>query len=206
MDDREAYEILRHLTSPIVAVTTRRGEKRNGMIANSAIRASLVPGRQRVAVYVFKRHLTHELVAATGRFALHVLSRDQWDEVWRLGFFSGRDRDKLDGLPVRTGASGLPILVRSFAWMECRVVNAMDAGPSTFFLGDVEDVGRGEGADVLDSAHFRTHLPAEWREPYLRNLAEAQKRAAAWSEPLDDRYWGELRASAGPGAGAESGR
>lgn len=194
MDEREAYEILRSLTSPIVALTVRHGEKLNGMIANSAIRASLVPGRQRVAVYVFKRHLTHEMLVATGRFCLHIASRDQWEEVGRLGFASGRDGDKLSGLPYRLSEGGLPILTRAWAWMECRVVNAMDAGPSTFFLGDVEEVGRGSGEEILDSAWFRSHMPAGWREPYLRNLAEAQRFAADWSEPLDDRTWLTLQA------------
>jgi flavin reductase (DIM6/NTAB) family NADH-FMN oxidoreductase RutF len=37
------YLMLRHLTSPVVAITSAAEGRKNGMIANSAQRASLVP-------------------------------------------------------------------------------------------------------------------------------------------------------------------
>ncbi|MFQ5690968.1 MAG: flavin reductase family protein [Gemmatimonadota bacterium] len=196
LSPEEGYEVLRRLTSPLVAVTCRLGEKLNGMVANSAIRASLVPGQQRVALYVFKRHLTHEIMARTGRFVLHLLSRDQWDEIWALGFDTGRGRDKLDGLPYRLSREdGLPILTRCWAWMECRVINVMDTGSSTFFMGQALRMGRGSGGELMDSGYFREHMPEEWGEVYLRNLREAQRMSAAMPE-MDDRPWRELNARA----------
>src|SRR6266566_2267512 len=41
----ETYQLLRSLTSPVVAITSERAGKRNGMISDSAVRASLVPER-----------------------------------------------------------------------------------------------------------------------------------------------------------------
>lgn len=198
MDEQETYELLRELTSPIVAVTTRRGPKLNGLIVNSAIRASLVPGRQRVAFYVFKRHLTHELLAASGRFALHILSRTQWEDVRELGFYSGRERDPFEKVPHRlSDETGLPILRRSYAWMECRVVNAMDAGSSTFFMGEIEGIFRGEGEAVMDSDFFRANMPEEWRDDYVENLREVQRWAADLeAEGMDTRHWEELQREA----------
>lgn len=194
MDPDESYQIMRNLTSPLVALTTRRGDKRNGMISNSAVRASLVPGRPRVANYVFKRHLTHDLLVETGRYVLHLLARDQWEEIGALGFRSGREEtDKLDGLPVDETEDGLPVLVRSVAWMECRVVNVMDAGASTFFMGEVQRVVRGEGEQLMDADYFRANLPEEWREPYRRNLRDAQAWAAEHEPELDDSPWQRLR-------------
>jgi len=194
VDDRQAYEILRNLSSPIVALTCRRGEKLNGMNANSAIRASIVPGGQRVASYVFKRHLTHEILAETGRYVLHLLSRDQWDEIWALGFQSGRDADKLEGLEHRLSEeTRLPILTRCCAWMECEVANIMDAGASTFFMGDIVGMGRGSGKRVMDSDHFRSHMPDEWREPYRENLEAVQAWAADHQPAVEDRPWRDLR-------------
>lgn len=195
MDDREVYEILRNLTSPIVAVTCRRGDRLNGLIVNSVIRASLVPGRQRVANYVFKRHLSHDMIAATGRYCLHILARDQWDAVWELGFFSGRERDKLERVPHRLSEeTGLPVLRRSWAWMECEVVNAMDAGSATFFMGEIRRIFRGEGEEVMDSDWFRANMPEEWRDRYLANLEEVQEWAAdVEADGMETAYWEELR-------------
>lgn len=197
MDDASAYEILRNLSSPIVALTCREGEKMNGMIANSAIRASIVPGRQCVANYVFKRHLTHDILVRTGRYVLHLVARDQWDEIWALGFQSGRDADKFERLDVSlTEETRLPVLPGAYAWMECAVVNVMDAGASTFFMGEISRVERGTGERWMDSDHFRRHMPESWREPYLRNLEDVQAWADRHAAAIDDRPWRELRSEA----------
>jgi flavin reductase (DIM6/NTAB) family NADH-FMN oxidoreductase RutF len=197
VDDQTAYDILRNLTSPMVAITCRRGDRLNGLIVNSVIRASLVPGKQRVANYVFKQHFSHDIIAATGQYALHILSREQWDEIWELGFHSGRERDKMQKVPHRlAGESGLPILRRAYAWMECEVVNAMDAGSSTFFMGEIRRIRRGEGEEVMDSDHFRANMPEEWRDVYLENLEAVQEWAAAHEDEMDTRFWRALREEA----------
>ena len=56
-----AYPLLRHLTPPVVAVTTTADGERNGMIANSAQRASLVPALPRISLYVSKVNHSHDL-------------------------------------------------------------------------------------------------------------------------------------------------
>lgn len=190
----ESYRILRNLSSPLVAVTTRRGDERNGMIANSAVRASLVPGRQRVAHYVFKRHLTHEHLVETGRYVLHLLARDQWEEIRALGFRSGREEDdKLAALPVSETRDGLPVLPRSVAWMECRVVNVMDAGASTFFMGEIDRMERGSGDEIMDGDFFRENMPDAWREAYRENLRAVQEWAAEHEPEVDDGPWRRLQ-------------
>src|SRR5690606_25571142 len=131
------YPLLRHLTLPVVAITTSAAGRRNGMIANSAQRASLVPTHPRISVYISKTNHSHDIAYASGAFVAHLLRRDQWDVIWQLGLQSGRDVDKLAGLDLATGKTGVPWLTDCLAAFECRVVNAMDAGAATFFLGDV---------------------------------------------------------------------
>src|SRR5690606_7251582 len=100
-----------HLTTPEVAVTTSAGGRRNGMISNSAQRASLVPSVPRISLYVSKINLTHDLIYASGVFGIHLLRNDQWDLIWKLGLESGRTHDKLEGLELRIGQTGCPLLV-----------------------------------------------------------------------------------------------
>src|SRR5437667_3100459 len=104
----ETYQLLRNLTSPIVAITCERGGKRNGMISDSAVRASIVPAIPRVSVYIHKFNLSHDVIFETGRFALHLLRNDQFDMIHRLGFTSGRARDKLADVPHHQGTLGVP--------------------------------------------------------------------------------------------------
>ncbi|MGD0485136.1 MAG: flavin reductase family protein [Gemmatimonadales bacterium] len=182
MDPGQSYELLRHLTTPVVAITSARGEKRNGMISDGAVRLSIAPDVPRLLVQINKWHLTHEIVSETGRFALHLLHEGQTDVVAKLGFSSGRESDKLADLPHRIGVTGCPILGDCYAWFDCTVINRMDTGISTCFLGQAMEVGRGRGDAVLEPARLRDSLPAEHRALFERNLAVAQEQARqmAW--------------------------
>src|SRR5258705_9977388 len=163
----QIYQLLRNLTSPVVAITSERGGKRNGMIADSAVRASIVPAIPRVSVYIHKFNYSHDLIFETGRFVLHLLRDDQFELIHCLGFASGRARDKLADVPHRLGTLGVPVLDDCYAHFECRVANVMDTGSSTCFLGDVVDVGHGAArsatGSVMTAAHFRANMPPEWR-------------------------------------------
>ncbi|HEY6808442.1 MAG TPA: flavin reductase family protein [Gemmatimonadales bacterium] len=193
----QVYQLLRNLTSPVVAVTTEHGGKRNGMILDSAIRASIVPSIPRIAVYIHKFNLSHDLVFASGHFVLHLLRTDQYDLIHRLGFFSGRDRDKLADIPHRVGALGAPVLDDCFAHFECRVANVMDTGSSTCFLGDVVAVGFGKEnaarGEVMTAGYFRAHLPSDWRPDYERLLKRAQDDAEGRSRRINAVIWRDLQ-------------
>src|SRR3989454_3148098 len=154
----QIYQLLRNLTSPVVAITSARGGRRNGMIADSAVRASIVPSIPRASVYIHKFNYSHDLIFETGRFVLHLLREDQFELIHRLGFASGRTRDKLADLPHRPGTLGVPVLDDCYAHFECRVANVMDTGSSTCFLGDVVDVGHGAARGATGSDRKSTRL------------------------------------------------
>jgi flavin reductase (DIM6/NTAB) family NADH-FMN oxidoreductase RutF len=193
----DTYQLLRNLTSPVVAITSERDGKPNGMILDSAIRASIVPTIPRVAMFIHKFNTSHDMIFDSGRLALHLLKRDQFDLIHWLGFFHGKDKDKLADIPHHKGQSGVPVLDECYAHFECRVINAMDSGSSTCFLCDVERVGYGAsaslpaGAEVMTAEYFRANLPAAWRDDYLRLLGVAQEFARERS--------GDIRAVAWPG-------
>ena len=189
------YQLLRNLTSPVVAITAQRNGKENGMISDAAVRASIVPMVPRVSVYIHKFNYSHDMIFETGRFAMHLLHTKQLDVVRRLGFVSGRDRDKLTGLPHHRGVLGVPVLDECFAHFECSVANVMDTGSSTLFLGDVVAVGCGAAAgleprgELLTATYFRANMPAEWRIEYEAKLKDAQQVAAEMSRNIKPVVW-----------------
>ena len=193
----QVYQLLRNLTSPVVAITCERVGKRNGMIADSAIRASIVPAIPRVSVYIHKFNFSHDMIFETGRFVLHLLRDDQFELIHRLGFTSGRAHDKLTGIPHRLGTLGVPVLDECYAHFECRVANVMDTGSSTCFLGDVVEVGHGAAAAprgaVMTATHFRANMPSEWRADYEALLRAAQQFAAERSRDIRPTIWKDLQ-------------
>jgi flavin reductase (DIM6/NTAB) family NADH-FMN oxidoreductase RutF len=189
----ETYQLLRQLTTPVVAITSHHAGKRNGMIIDSAIRASIVPTIPRLAILIHKFNLSHDLIFQSGVFVLHLLRQDQFELIHQLGFFHGTDRDKLAGIPHRLGRLGAPVLDECHAHFECRVVNAMDTGSSTCFLGDVESVGYGAAGapqgEVMTAPYFRSHLPASWGTSYVDQLAIAQAFAEQRSRDIKPLVW-----------------
>src|SRR5262245_54697773 len=189
------YQLLRNLTSPVVAITSERKGKENGMISDAAVRASIVPTVPRLSVYIHKFNYSHDMIFDTGRFALHLLHTKQLDIVHRLGFFSGRDQDKLAGIPHRAGTLGVPVLDERFAHFDCRVGNVMDTSSSTLFLGDAIPGGRRAAAnlewkgELRTAVYFRTHMPAEWRIEYETKLKEAQRTGEEMSRNIKPVVW-----------------
>jgi len=190
LEPGRTYQLLRNLTSPVVAITAARTGKANGMISDAAVRASIVPSVPRLSVYIHKFNYSHDMIFETGRFGLHLLHTKQFDVVRRLGFVSGRDQDKLAGLSHHKGTTGVPVLEECFASFECEVANVMDTGSSTLFLGDVVAVGSVEPrGELLTASYFRTHMPAEWRTEYEAKLKEAQGFAEARSRDIKPVVW-----------------
>src|SRR5436309_15591661 len=189
------YQLLRNLTSPVVAVTSEHNGKENGMISDAAVRASIVPSIPRLSVYIHKFNYSHNMIFESGRFGLHLLHTKQFDVVRRLGFVSGRDRDKLAGLPYHRGVLGVPVLDDCFAHFECSVVNVMDTGSSTLFLGDVIAVGCGKAAplephgELLTATYFRSNMPAQWRTEYEAKLRDAQRMGEEMSTNIKPIVW-----------------
>jgi flavin reductase (DIM6/NTAB) family NADH-FMN oxidoreductase RutF/rubredoxin len=116
----------------------------NGQIANTAIQTTSEPAM--IAVCLNKQNLTHEFVQHSKVFTVSVLSTSTPIEfIGRFGFKSGRDPPKFDGVNYRSGGTGAPIVLdHTIAFIEAEVVDTMDAGTHTLFLGKVVD------ADVLD--------------------------------------------------------
>lgn len=191
LEGLELYQLLRSLTLPVVAVTTSAEGRGNGMIANSAQRASLVPSLPRLSLYISKTNFTHDLVYRSGVLGVHLLRTGQWELIRRLGLRSGRDDDKLAQLETFRGPeTGCPLLSDVYAAFECRVLNAMDAGAATFFLADVVSVRAPADGDVMTSSYFREHLPPDVRREYEARLADAQSYLLEIAGTVDrGRVW-----------------
>ncbi|MEO8635979.1 MAG: flavin reductase family protein [Gemmatimonadales bacterium] len=187
------YELLRLFASPLVAITSRDRNRTNGMIADGAVRASISPKVPRLSVYIHKWHFSHDLIWNSGFLCIHLLHQGQMDLVHRLGFVSGRDKDKLAEIPHMTGATGVPVLRDRFAAFELRVINTMDAGYATHFLGHVEAVHQGGTGELLTAPWFRANIPSAWHEAWLANYAKAQTEIES-NSAIVDRQWTGPRA------------
>ena len=136
MDQKAFYK----LTYGLFLLTAREEGRDNGCIINTAIQAANDPPR--LAFSVQKGNLTHDMIARTGVFAISSISTSAtFDLFRRFGMQSGREVDKFEGFDdVERGANDLLYLTRGANMtMNGRVVDQMDLGSHTLFIGEVGD-------------------------------------------------------------------
>jgi flavin reductase (DIM6/NTAB) family NADH-FMN oxidoreductase RutF len=170
---------------PVIAVTTHCEGRDNGMIVLSGAAGSVIPDAMRMSVNICKSNFTHDLVATSGVFALHMLACGDAEALARsvalvktLGGHSGRDGDKLGGLAIKRGVTGVPILLDALSVVECRVVKSFDCDEMTFFLGDVVGIEKLAKGLPLSINQLWAELPPEWTHDYERRHTDGLQAQA----------------------------
>ena len=135
----------------LYVVTSKKGDKLNGQIANTVFQITSEPPT--VAVSINKKNLTWEYIKDSGAFAVSVLCQDTpLSFIGQFGFKSGRDIDKLSGISYKPGQTGAPIILdNTTSYLEVKVTNEMDIGTHTIFIGEVVD------GDVLNEKPCMTY-------------------------------------------------
>lgn len=158
-----------------VAVTTIHDGRPNGLMSLSGGSASIVPEAPRATVSITKYNHSHDMIAASGIFTIHLLSNEPDDVatsleiLMSLGGSSGRDGDKIGKLETRPGVTGAPILCGALVYVECRVTRSLDCEENTLFVGDVVAAEQLRRGGRLDIGEAWAKLPPEWIEAYDRN-------------------------------------
>ena len=83
----------------------------------------------------------HPLIKESKAFALNVLGKGQ--QAMAFTFFkpATREGQTVSGEPFRPGTTGAPILERAAASVECRLVDSIERGDHSIFVGEVVDAG-----------------------------------------------------------------
>jgi flavin reductase (DIM6/NTAB) family NADH-FMN oxidoreductase RutF len=147
-DSRELRRVLGTFATGVTVVTTPVGEHLNGMTANAFTSVSLDPPL--VLVCVGEAGRAWRDVAASGRFAVNILSADQ--EALSVYFASpGRRRGAQAFRDVDhwIGAGGCPILKGTVAYLDCRLAGMHPAGDHVMLIGEVVDLAARPDASPL---------------------------------------------------------
>jgi flavin reductase (DIM6/NTAB) family NADH-FMN oxidoreductase RutF len=93
-------------------------------------------------VSVAKHHLTHALIEETGEFVLNVASSGQVKLARGLGSTHGDKVDKFKKFGIKTQTANsvaAPLILGSFANIECSVVTSFPVSGYTVYLSHVID-------------------------------------------------------------------
>ncbi len=166
MEESNRGNLLSYFWTPMVAVGCSTDGIPNAQISVSVFGAGVVPDQPRLLVVLYKSNYTHDLVLAKRDFSLSLLSEDQAELIPKLGFVSGRDQHKLDGLDFELSERGNPVFHGSVGWLECSVIEHFDWGDSTAFLSAVRTNQRLSEVSPMVWSKVRRELPATVREEW----------------------------------------
>ncbi len=109
----------------------------NGFISNTVFQVTAEPVQ--FAACCNKQNFTCGIIEKTGVFSASVLHTNTASEIYgTFGYKSGRETNKLKGLNVMYGETGVPIILNdTIAFIECRVVNSIDLGTHIMFIGEL---------------------------------------------------------------------
>jgi len=83
----------------------------------------------------------HSIIKSAGHFALNMLGKDQSPAAYAF-FKPGTKVDgKINGEAVRVGSTGSPIMESAPAYVECKLVETIEKGDHSIFIGEVVDAG-----------------------------------------------------------------
>jgi len=140
MDPNTKKQALRMIPYGLYVLTA---EAKDGRVAASTVnwvtQAAFEPPL--VAVGVKADSGAHAIIKESGAFALNVLGKGQ--QSLAFSFFKPleRDGDTIGGEPFAAGATGAPLLGNAFGFVECKLVDTVERGDHSLFVGEVVEVG-----------------------------------------------------------------
>ena len=131
------FEALFKISYGLYIVCSGNKNRGNGFISNTFFQVTAEPPR--FASCCNKENFTASLIQETGAFSVSVIHTETDPEIiGRFGYKSGKDTDKLAGLNVKYGETGVPIVLNDcIAFLECKVIQTIDVGTHYMFIGEL---------------------------------------------------------------------
>ena len=135
-DTSRFREVLGHFPTGVTVVTAVDEGEPVGFTCQAFGSLSLDPPL--VVLAPGKSSTSWPRIVGVGQFCVNILAEDQ-EALGRDFAVSGGD--KFDGVGWRPAGNGAPLLDGVLAWVECRFLEAHDAGDHELVVGLVEDMG-----------------------------------------------------------------
>ena len=139
MDANAKKTVLRMIPYGLYVLTARgKDDAVAAATVNWVTQASFAPPL--VVVGVKTDSHAHPLIKDSKAFALNVLGKDQGPMAFTFFKPAVRDGQTISGEPFRWGVTGAPVLERTPAAIECRLVDSVERGDHSIFVGEVVEV------------------------------------------------------------------
>lgn len=140
MDPAQKKTALRMIPYGLYVLTAESGD---GTVAAATVnwvtQASFEPPL--VVIGVKADSGAHAIIKVAGAFALNILGKDQKGKAFAFFKPSERDGNTIAGEAFHAGSTGAPVLDSVPAYVECKLVDTIERGDHSIFVGQVVDAG-----------------------------------------------------------------
>lgn len=97
------------------------------------------------------------MINASKKFNISVLGKHAaLEQIAHFGFNSGRDKNKFEGICYETDSLGIPIIKEgAIATLSCKVIEAIDLGSHTLFVGEIVEANKVDNIEPMTYAFYR---------------------------------------------------
>ena len=148
VDEYRFRSVLSRFASGVTIVTAVDSEGADHGITVSAF-CSLSLEPPLVLVCIDHATVMHGILQSSSEFAVNVLAADQEDLARK---FSDPDNDRFDGTSFVRSGSGAAVLTGVAAHLQCALIQSVEGGDHTIFVGRVEAA---EACDAQPLLYYR---------------------------------------------------
>jgi flavin reductase len=136
--------VMRRFAASVNVITSADGARKNGMTATAVCSVSADPPS--ALIIVNKSSRSHPIIDGTKAFAVNVLSSNQRQIA---SHFASKLADPFAEMDYSIGKTGCPIIAGTDAHIECTVIEQMDIGTHTIFVGKIVSAAAASGEPLL---------------------------------------------------------
>lgn len=131
------FDALFNVSYGLYIVSSGNKSNGNGFISNTVFQVTAEPIK--FAICCHKNNYTAEFINRSLAFSVSILAQDTPSDIFgTFGYKSGRDMNKMEGMNVKYGETGVPIVLNgSIAYLEFEVEKSIDLGTHIMYFGDL---------------------------------------------------------------------
>lgn len=129
------------LTYGVYIVSSKYRDKANACVIDTCMQVGTNPDR--IAISLMNTNYTKKIIKESGVFCVSILDETcPFGLIYHFGYKKGVDMDKFADIPAVNDINGVPyVLSNSCAYISAKVVEYINLGSHTIFIGKVKDSG-----------------------------------------------------------------
>jgi len=137
LDDQLVNRVTWKIPNALALVGSSANGERNAMTTSWITQLAMEPVL--IGIGVDNTAVTHRLITDGGAFSVNLWDSEETRPFVKFSKPAVDDGETLNGRPVRSGSTGVPIFDEAIAWLECEVRHTHDLGSHTLFIGELVD-------------------------------------------------------------------